>query len=50
VVIRRRGIAALIVAIVAQFAWAIVLLVGNARRRRPDTVLSAGEIFAVYGW
>jgi uncharacterized membrane protein YbhN (UPF0104 family) len=49
VVIRRRGLAALIVAIVAQFAWAIVLLVGLRVVGVPDTVLSAGEIFAVYG-
>jgi len=49
VVIRRRGLLALLIAISAQFAWAIVLLVGLRVVGVPETVLSTGEIFAVYG-
>jgi len=39
----------LLIAICAQFAWAIVLLVGLRVVGVPETVLSTGEIFAVYG-
>src|SRR6185503_6753101 len=49
VVIRRRGLLALLIAISAQFAWAIVLLVGLRVVGVPEAVLSTGEIFAVYG-
>jgi uncharacterized protein (TIRG00374 family) len=49
VVIRRRGLAALTVAIISQFAWAIVLLAGLRVVGIPDTVLSTAEIFAIYG-
>jgi uncharacterized membrane protein YbhN (UPF0104 family) len=49
VVIRRRGLLALLIAIISQFAWAIVLLVGLRVVGVPETVLSTGEIFAVYG-
>ena len=48
-VIRRRGLQALVIAIVAQFAWAVVLLVGLRLVGIPDSVLTAGEIFGVYG-
>jgi uncharacterized membrane protein YbhN (UPF0104 family) len=49
VVIRRRGLLALLIAITSQFAWAIVLLVALRLVGVPETVLSTGEIFAVYG-
>jgi uncharacterized protein (TIRG00374 family) len=49
VVIRRRGLLALVIAIVAQFAWALVLIVGLRVVGVPETVLSTAAIFAVYG-
>ena len=48
VVIRRRGLAALGTAIVAQFAWVIVLVVALRVSGVPEAVLSPGEVFAVY--
>jgi uncharacterized membrane protein YbhN (UPF0104 family) len=48
VVIRARGVAALATAIVAQFAWVVVLTVALRMMGIPDSVLSLGEIFAVY--
>jgi len=47
-VIRRRGFAALALAIVSQFAWVIVLTVALRMVGVPDDVLPFGEIFAVY--
>jgi uncharacterized membrane protein YbhN (UPF0104 family) len=47
-VIRRRGLRALLIAIVAQFAWTVVLLVGLRIVGVPEDVLSTAEIFAVY--
>jgi uncharacterized membrane protein YbhN (UPF0104 family) len=49
VVIRRRGLSALLIAIVAQLAWAFVLLVGLRVVGVPEDALSTAEIFAVYG-
>ena len=49
VVIQRRGLRALVVAIVAQFAWVLVLLVGLRTVGVPEDVLSNAEILAVYG-
>ncbi len=48
VVIRRRGLAALGTAIVAQFAWVVVLTVALRMMGVPESVLSPGEVFAVY--
>ena len=48
VVIRRRGLAALGVSIVSQFAWVIVLIVALRMTGVPESVLSPGEVFAVY--
>jgi uncharacterized membrane protein YbhN (UPF0104 family) len=48
VVIRRRGLAALGVSIASQFAWVVVLIVGLRMTGVPESVLSPGEIFAVY--
>ncbi len=47
-VIRRRGLLALSIATVSQFAWAIVLLVALRICGVPDQAISAGEVFAVY--
>ena len=47
-VIRRRGFAALAIAIVSQFAWVIVLTVALRMVGVPEDVLPVGEIFAVY--
>jgi uncharacterized membrane protein YbhN (UPF0104 family) len=47
-VIRRRGFAALALAIVSQFAWVIVLTVALRMVGVPDSALPFGEIFAVY--
>ena len=48
VVIRRRGLAALGVSIVSQFAWVIVLIVALRLTGVPASVLSPGDVFAVY--
>jgi len=48
VVIRRRGLAALGTSIAAQFAWVIVLTVALRMTGVPESVLSPGDIFAVY--
>ena len=48
VVIRRRGLLALLVAIVSQFAWVLVLLVGLRVVGVPEEALSIAEVFAVY--
>jgi uncharacterized membrane protein YbhN (UPF0104 family) len=48
IVIRRRGLAALAVSIASQFAWVIVLIVGLRMTGVPESVLSPGEVFAVY--
>lgn len=48
VVIRRRGLLALVVAIVSQFAWVLVLVVGLRVVGVPEDALSIAEIFAVY--
>jgi uncharacterized membrane protein YbhN (UPF0104 family) len=48
VVIRRHGLAALAISIASQFAWVIVLIVALRMTGVPESVLSAGEIFAVY--
>jgi uncharacterized membrane protein YbhN (UPF0104 family) len=47
-VIRRRGFMALSIAVVSQFAWAIVLLVALRVCGVPDQALSAAEVFGVY--
>jgi len=47
-VIRRRGLAALGVSIASQFAWVIVLIVALRMTGVPESVLSPGEVFAVY--
>jgi uncharacterized membrane protein YbhN (UPF0104 family) len=48
-VIRRRGLRALGVAVLAQFAWVLVLLAGLRVVGVPDDALSNAEILAVYG-
>ena len=48
VVIRRRGLAALGTSIVSQFAWVILLIVALRMTGVPESVLSPGEVFAVY--
>ncbi len=48
-VIRRRGLAALIVAILSQFAWTIILIVALRICGVPESVLSSAQIFGVYG-
>ena len=48
VVIRRHGLAALAISIASQFAWVLVLIVALRMTGVPESVLSAGEIFAVY--
>ena len=48
VVIRRRGLVALAISITSQFAWVIVLIVALRLTGVPESVLSAGEVFAVY--
>jgi uncharacterized membrane protein YbhN (UPF0104 family) len=48
VVIRRRGLAALGTSIVSQFAWVILLTVALRMTGVPESVLSPGEVFAVY--
>jgi putative heme transporter len=47
-VIRRRGLTALSIAVVSQFAWAIVLLVALRVCGVPDQALSGAQIFGVY--
>ncbi len=47
-VIRRRGLLALSIATVSQFAWAIVLMVALRICGVPEQAISAGEVFAVY--
>jgi putative heme transporter len=47
-VIRRRGLAALALAVVSQFAWVIVLTVALRMVGVPENVLPVGEIFGVY--
>ena len=47
-VIRRRGVAALSIAVLSQFAWAGVLLVALRVCGVPDRALSGAEIFGVY--
>ena len=49
VVIRRRGLRSLAIAVVAQFAWVLVLLVALRLVGVPEAVLSPAEVFAVYG-
>jgi uncharacterized membrane protein YbhN (UPF0104 family) len=48
VVIRRRGLAALGTSILSQFAWVILLIVALRLTGVPESVLSPGEVFAVY--
>ena len=48
IVIRRRGLRSLVIAVVAQFAWMVVLLVGLRMVGVPEDVLSPAEVFAVY--
>ncbi len=48
VVIRRRGVVALGTSILSQFAWMIVLTVSLRIMGIPESVLSLGDIFAVY--
>jgi uncharacterized membrane protein YbhN (UPF0104 family) len=48
VVIRRRGLAALGTSIVAQFAWVFVLIVALRMTGVPESVLTPGDVFAVY--
>jgi uncharacterized membrane protein YbhN (UPF0104 family) len=48
VVIRRHGLAALGTAVAAQFAWVVVLTVALRMMGVPESVLSVGEVFAVY--
>ena len=48
IVIRRRGLAALAVSIASHSAWVIVLIVGLRMTGVPESVLSPGEVFAVY--
>jgi uncharacterized membrane protein YbhN (UPF0104 family) len=48
VVIRQRGGAALITAILSQFVWVIVLIVALRLTGVPASVLSPGDIFVVY--
>lgn len=48
VVIQRRGLRSLVIAIVSQFAWVLVLLVGLRIVGVPESALSIAEIFAVY--
>ena len=48
VVIRRRGLAALGTSIVSQFAWVILLIVALRMTGVPESVLSPGDVFAVY--
>jgi uncharacterized membrane protein YbhN (UPF0104 family) len=47
-VIRRRGLASIMIAIVSQFAWTIVLIVALRMCGVPESVLTPGEVFAVY--
>jgi uncharacterized protein (TIRG00374 family) len=48
VVIRRRGAAALGTSIISQFAWIAVLTVALRMTGVPETVLTPGDVFAVY--
>jgi len=48
-VIRRRGLLALSIAILSQFVWSIVLTVALRVCGVPASALSLGEIFGVYG-
>ncbi len=48
-VIRRRGLASIGVAIVSQFAWAVVLVVALRTCGVPESALSPAAVFAVYG-
>lgn len=47
-VIRRRGLMALSIAVISQFAWAIVLLVALRVCGVPDQALSSAQVFGVY--
>jgi uncharacterized membrane protein YbhN (UPF0104 family) len=47
-VIRRRGLAALVLAVVSQLAWTFVLVAALRVCGVPERELSAGEIFGVY--
>jgi putative heme transporter len=47
-VIRRRGLAALTVSVVSQFAWILVLTVALRVVGVPESALTTGEIFGVY--
>ena len=47
-VIRRRGLASLGTAVISQLAWVIVLIVALRMMGIPESVLSPGEVFAVY--
>jgi uncharacterized protein (TIRG00374 family) len=47
-VIRRRGLAALVLAVISQFAWVIVLTVAFRMVGVPESALPLGEIFGVY--
>jgi uncharacterized membrane protein YbhN (UPF0104 family) len=47
-VIRRRGLASLVLAVVAQLAWTFVLVAALRVCGVPERELSAGEIFGVY--
>jgi uncharacterized membrane protein YbhN (UPF0104 family) len=47
-VIRQRGLGALVVSFVSQLAWVIVLIVALRMVGVPESVLSPGEVFAVY--
>ena len=48
-VIRQRGLASIAIAIVAQFAWALVLVVALRMCGVPESALSPAAVFAAYG-
>ena len=47
-VIRRRGLASLGTSVISQLAWVTVLIVALRMMGIPESVLSPGEVFAVY--
>jgi len=47
-VIRRHGLAALATSVIAQLAWVTVLIVALRMTGVPESVLSPGDVFAVY--
>ena len=47
-VIRRRGLAALIVSVIAQLGWCVVLIVALRVVGVPESVLSPGDVLAVF--